>query len=561
MTDFLIVGGGSAGCVLANRLSAGGAEVRLVEAGHDVPPDSTPADIDDLFPRSYYNVNYMWPRLQADQGGDGGGAKSSFPQARILGGGSSVMGMIAVRGLPEDYDGWVADGAEDWSWRAVVPYFRRLENDRDFQGPLHGTDGPVTIRRHGVEEWPPFCRAVGAAVMRRGWPIIEDMNAEFEDGYCRLPLSATLAGRVSAATAYLDKTTRRRANLTIECDTMVDRLLFAGQRCVGVTVIRDSRRREQRHAKHVVVCAGAIHSPVLLQRSGLGPARLLEANGIPIVLELGGVGANLQNHPVVYLGAHLSPGARQSPELRPLFNTGLRYSSQRTGSRKGDVMLLVVNKSSWHGLGAAVAGIGTVLTAPYSRGTVHLTSDDPWSIPDVRFRMLTDPRDSERMVEGMLLAVDLMQDEAVKPLRHEVFAAGYSRVVRRLNQPGVTNTLLARMIGSLLDGPDGLRRQLIKYGIASGEIDEAQMGQRSWVEQTVRRCALGTYHPAGTCRMGAASNPRAVVDARCAVHSIDGLSVVDASVMPRIVRGNTNIPVMMLAERASDFLLGNAGVG
>lgn len=557
MTDFLIVGGGSAGCVLANRLSGAGAEVRLVEAGPDTPPGALPADINDIYPRSYYNHGYMWPGLQADQGGDGSGAKSDFLQARVMGGGSSVMGMIAVRGLPEDYDGWAADGAEGWGWGQVLAYFKRLEHDRDFQGPLHGAEGPVTIRRHHQDDWPPFCAAVGEAARRRGWPVVEDMNADFDDGYCRLPLSATLVGRVSAATAYLDAAARSRPKLAIEADTTVERLIFQGQRCVGATVIKD-HRREERHARHVVVSAGAIHSPALLQRSGIGPASLLESLHIPVLLDLEAVGANLQNHPVVYLATHLARDARQSPLLRPQFNAGLRYTSKTEGARKGDMMMLVVNKSSWHGLGAAVAGIGVCLTAPNSRGTVRLTSSDPQAAPDVRFRMLSDPADFERMVDGMQLAVELMGDEAVRPLRHELFSAGYSRVVRRLNRPGVTNTLVTRAIAGLLDGPETLRRALIKYGIADRDIDETRMRRRGWAEQTVRCRAFGTYHPAGTCRMGQPDDRRAVVDARCAVHGVEGLSIVDASVMPTIVRANTNVPVIMMAERASDMLLGKA---
>ena len=220
------------------------------------------------------------------------------------------------------------------------------------------------------------------------------------------------------------------------------------------------------------------------------------------------------------------------------------------------MILLILNKSSWHRLGDAVAGLGVGLYQPRSRGTVRLASGDAGASPRVRFGMLTDPADAARMVLGLRLALGLMQDEAVRPLRNELFTAAYSQTVRRLNRPGTASRVGTLLLAAALDGPSRIRRALIRHGVAGGEVDETQMSSEDWLTSTVARRTFGMYHPAGSCRMGGPEDPDAVVDERCVVRGVDGLSVVDASVMPTLVRGTPNLPVMMIAERAADALIG-----
>jgi 5-(hydroxymethyl)furfural/furfural oxidase len=550
--DFVIVGAGSAGCVLAHRMSASGASVLLLEAGADTPPGHVPPDISDLYPRSYYNNAYSWLGLTADQGGDGSGQHSPFIQARVMGGGSSLMGMIALRGVPQDYDGWASHGAAGWGWQDVLPYFRRLERDRDFTGPLHGSAGKVPVRRHLPEDWPPFSVAITSALARRGYPYIADLNADFSDGYGPLPLSSTLSGRVTSASGYLGPEARGRPTLRIQCNTLVERLDFRGDTCLGVTAVHAGTRQAYR-ANQTILAAGAIQSPALLLRSGIGPPKELERLGIAVVADRPGVGRNLQNHPIVYLGAHIKPAARQSPSLRPGFNSALRYSSGGPGC--SDLQMLVLNKSSWHGLGASVAGLGVCLTQPLSRGRVSLVSAQASVLPDVRFRMLTEPADRDRMVEGFRLAAELMLDKGVRALRNEAFAAGYSRVVRRLNRPGLTNAVVAEILARFLDGPGPVRNAMLRWGIARGDTTEQRLTDPDWARDTVKDRSFGTYHPAGTCALGPADSDDAVVDARARVIGAGALRVVDASIMPFIPRANTNLPVMMLAERASALII------
>jgi len=533
--DYIVVGAGSAGCVLASRLSERPeTRVLLLEAG---PRDTSPwIHLPIGYGKTMWSDKVNW-RFETDPDPNMNGRRIYWPRGKTLGGSSSINGLIYIRGQKEDYDHWKALGNAGWGYDDVLPYFIKSEGNQRGAIPLHGGDGPLKVSDIGAKH--ELIEAFIGGAEQVGVPRTDDFNGATQEGAGYFQLNTHNGLRCSAAKAYLTPAVKARPNLRIETEAFAAGLVLEGRRAVGVRYRQGGQMKTARAQAEVLLSAGAIQSPQLLQLSGIGPRALLEAHGVPVVLDLPGVGENLQDHLQIRLGFECTKPITTNDQLNSWFGQaklGLEWLVHRTGAlaiginQGGCFMHALRNEDGspatatpdiqFHvaTLSADMAGgkvhpysgftMSVCQLRPEARGHIRIRSTDPFEPPEMQPNYLSTDMDRRTAVAGVKAARAIADAPAMRPY------------VKREVKPG------------------------------SGVESDADL------LEFCRNNGATIFHPSGTCRMG--DDALAVVDARLRVRGIAGLRVIDCSAMPTLVSGNTNAPAVMMAEKAVDMIRADA---